>query len=214
MFISSMAIVFEHSVNGLILPGLYLLTQDEFYYMIALYGEVAYMIYASVLVLASYALNRDVTIEQMHEAVWPLLLVHHLATIALCGGCIIIGESVPKDLVCAVLLAMLGLTSSLHYVGQILDFSPVAQANAPYTRLCNHVLCLASQIAFRVIYWIRICYLSVVFCLEILGVGGAVIVTSILLLFTLFNIDFVKFHVKATNACWMKIQQNKVGKYS
>ncbi len=180
--------------------------------MTALYGELAYMIHASALILASYGLKRDVTIEQLHEAVWPLLLIHHLATIGLCSGCIII-ESVPKDLVCVVLLAMLGFTSSLHYIGQILDFSPIAQVNAPYTRLCNHVFCLSSQIAFRGIYWIRICYLSVVSCLETLGVGVTVLVALMLLLFTLFNIDFVKFHVKATKACWMKIQQNKVGKY-
>jgi hypothetical protein len=211
MFISSMTLIFEHSVNGLVLPGLYLYTRDELYYMLALYGELAYMIYASTLILASYGLGRDVTIEQMHEAVWPLLLVHHLATIGLCGGCIIVGEGVPKDLVCATLFAMLGFTSSLHYLGQILDFSPLAQVNAPYVRLFNHVFCLSSQIAFRGIYWIRICYLSVVHCLDTLGVGAAVILASMLLLFTLFNIDFVKFHLKATKACWTKIQQEKMG---
>ena len=135
VFISSTAIISEHSVDGLIVPGLYLPTRDELYYVMALNGEAAYMIYASVSILASHALGRDVTVEQMHEAVWPLLLVHHLATIALCSACILIGERVPKDLVCAALLAMLGLTSSLHYVGQILDFSPFAQAAAPYSRL-------------------------------------------------------------------------------
>jgi hypothetical protein len=45
-------------------------------------------------------------------------------------------------------------------------------------------------------------------------VGAAVIVASILILLTLFNVDFVKLHEKATKACWMKIQQDKVGKYS
>jgi hypothetical protein len=109
------------------------------------------MIYASVSILASYVLGRDVTVEQMHEAVWPLLLVHHLAAIALCFGCILIGESVPKDLVCAALLAMLGLTSSLHYVGQILDFSPFTQVNAPHSIVQPRVLpgladCLSGNI--------------------------------------------------------------------
>ena len=52
------------------------------------------------------------------------------------------------------------------------------------------------------------------FCLETLGVGAAVRVASILILFTLFDVDFVKLHVKATTkACWMKIQQEKRGKY-
>lgn len=212
MFMSSMTIVFEHTVNGLILPGLYLLTRDDLFYTLALYGEVAYMIYSSTLIIVSYVQKRDVTIEQLHEAVWPLLLTHHVASMTLCTGCIFAVDSVPKDLVCAVLLALLGLTSSLHYVGQILDVSPLAQANAPLTRLCNHVFCLAMQIAFRVIYWMWLIYLSFVHCLGTFGVGAAVTVTSILLLFTLFNIDFVKFHLKATKACWIKIRQDKVMK--
>jgi hypothetical protein len=197
------------------------------YYFAALYGELAYMTYASSLILASYVLGRDVSIEQMHVAVWPLLLVHHLATIALIAGCIFVegldgggggggggGGEPPRDLVCEVLLAMLGFTSTLHYLGQILDFSPLAQANAPYTRLCNHVFCLISQILFRGICWPMICYLSVVHCLSLLGVSAAAIVALMLLMFTLFNIDFVKFHVKATKACWMKIRREKVGKTS
>lgn len=44
--------------------------------------------------------------------------------------------------------------------------------------------------------------------------GAAVIVASILILLTLFNVDFAKLHEKAIKACWMKIQQDKVGKYS
>jgi hypothetical protein len=124
------------------------------------------MIYASVSILASYVLGRDVTVEQMHEAVWPLLLVHHLAAIALCFGCIIIGESVPKDLVCAALLAMLGLTSSLHYVGQILDFSPFAQANAPHSVVQPRVLPGLADSLSGNIYWIRICYFLSMFFLS------------------------------------------------
>jgi hypothetical protein len=85
-----------------------------------------------------------------------------------------------------------------------------------HTRLCNHVFCLASQIAFRVIYigYEYVIFCPCFFCLETLGVGAAVIVASILILLTLFNVDFVKLHEKATKACWMKIQQDKVGKYS
>ena len=171
------------------------------------------MIYASFLIALSYpiALDRDVTIEQMHRSVWSLLLVHHIASMALCIGCIVIGESVPKDLVCSVLLAMLGFTSSLHYVGQILDFSPWAQSNAPYTRLCNHIFCLASQVFFRGIYWIKLFYMSIIHCLEAHGAGTASTVAFILLLFTIFNADFVKFHIKATKGCWMRIKQETRG---
>jgi len=214
IFISSISILFEHTVNGLILPGLFLITRDALFFNLALYGEVAYMIYASILIVLSYSQKRDITLEQLHEAVWPLLLIHHVATLALCFICIIFSESTPKDLVCMVLLSLLGLTSSLHYFGQVLDVCPLAMANAKYTRLCNHIFCLIMQIVFRVINWMRLFYVCVVHCMDTLGVGAAVIVTLILLLFTVFNVDFVKFHVKATKACWIKIRDEKIVKLS
>lgn len=70
------------------------------------------------------------------------------------------------------------------------------------------------QIVFRVINWMRLFYVCVVHCMDTLGVGAAVIVTLILLLFTVFNVDFVKFHVKATKACWIKIRDEKIVKLS
>lgn len=212
MCLACMTIIFEHSINGLVLPGLYLLTHNSLYYNLALYGEIGYMIYASALIAASYSLGRDVTVEQMHKSVWPLLLLHHICSMILCIGCIIVGEGVPRDLACGVLLALLGLTSSLHYVGTILDFSPLAQSNAPYTRLCNHIFCLASQVLFRGIYWLKILYEVMVHCLETHSMGTVGTVAIISLLFSLFNIDFVKFHISATKGCWMKIQQEKKGK--
>ena len=208
MFLASIVVLFEHFINGFILPGMFLLTHNDVYYNLALYGEVAYMIYATTLIGASYALKRDVTIEQMHEAVWPMLLMHHIASMILCIGCILVGgENIPQELVCGVLLALVGLTSSLHYVGQLLDFSPLSQSNAPYTRLYNHIFCFASQIFFRGIYWVQLFYTSVVHALENYGISTAILLALILLLFTLFNVDFIKFHFKATKGCWMKIQQ-------
>ena len=211
MFLASISVIVEHTINGLILPGLYLITREDYYCNLALYGEVGFMIYASTLIIASFALRKDVTIEQQHESVWGLVLIHHIASLFLCVACIV-KEDIPKDLICSVLLVLVGLTSSLHYVGVILDFSPLAQSNAPYIRLCNHIICLASQITFRCIYWVQIVYLSIVHCLEAHGTGTALAVGLSFLLFTLFNIDFIKFHLKATKGCWMKIQQEKNGK--
>lgn len=213
MFHSSITVIFEHSINGLLLPILYLCTHNDLFFNLAMYGEVAYMIYTTTLIGVSYIIKRDVTIEQMHEAVWPILLIHHIASMIICVGIILIGDNVPKDLICIALLSLLGLTSTLHYVGQILDFSPYSQSNAPYTRLCNHILCLSLQIFFRGIYWIRIVYLSLMHCLETHGTGTATVLAIVLLMFSLFNVDFVKFHVKATEGCWMKIRQDELRKY-
>ena len=213
MLLSSISVIFEHSINGLVLPGLYLFTQKDIYFNLAMYGEVAYMMYTTILIGVSYVIKRDVTIEQMHEAVWPILLMHHIASMIICIACILIGETIPKDLVCVAMLALLGFTSTLHYFGQILDFSPFSQSNAPNTRLCNHLFCLGSQIFFRGIYWLRIVYLGLMHCYESHGAGTTVFLALILLMFSLFNVDFVKFHVKATEGCWLKIQQDELRKY-
>lgn len=209
MFLSSATVIVEHVINGLIFPILYLMTKDLLYYNIALYSEVAYMIWASFLIGLSYYYREDMTIEQMHPAVWSLLLLHHISSLILCIGCLLVGDNVPRNLVCYALLCLLGFTSSLHYVSQILDFSPVAHANAPYTRLLNHILCFLSQLVFRVIYWAKICYLSILHCFEVHGMGLASALIIILALFTTFNFDFLRFHFKATKGCWSKIREMK-----
>ena len=209
MFISSVVVFFEHCINGLMLPVCYLVTHDDIYLNVCLYSEVGYMVYATVYIMLSYAYNKDVTVEQMHRSVWPLLLVHHISSLILCIGCIYFIEAAPKDLICWVLLALLGLTSSLHYVAQILDFSPFSQANKPWLRMSAHVVCLFFQIAFRMVYWIKIVFMAVTHCLDEHGLELAAIVLTIFLLFTLFNVDFVRFHYKATLGCWLKIQQGK-----
>ena len=58
----------------------------------------------------------------------------------------------------------------------------------------------------------KILYDSISIALDNHGTGIAAIVGLVLLLFTLFNVDFIKFHLKATKGCWMKIQQGKMGK--
>jgi hypothetical protein len=209
MFLSSVVVVFEHCINGFVLPVCYLVTQHDVYLNVCLYSEVGYMIYATTWIILSYLYNKDVTVEQMHSAVWPLLLLHHISTLILCIGCIYFIESAPKDLICWVFLALLGLTSSLHYVGQILDFSPLAQANKPWARLFAHIVCLCSQIVFRMIYWLKIVFMTVKHCLDAHGLQIATSVLIILLLFTLFNVDFVRFHYKATKGCWKKVVKSK-----
>lgn len=207
MFISSVVVIVEHCINGLILPVCYLLTHEDLYLNICLYSEVGYMIYATTLIILSYVYNKDLTIEQMHKSVWPLLLLHHILSMVLCIGCIYFIQTIPKRLVCWVLLALLGFTSSLHYVGQILDFSPLSQANSPNVRMLAHILTLVSQLWFRGLYWVKIVYMIVMHCIDGHGVYIGLTTLMILLLFTAFNVDFIKFHYKATMGCWLKLQQ-------
>lgn len=145
----------------------------------------------------------------MHKSVWPLLLLHHALSMVLCIGCICFIETIPKKLVCWVLLALLGFTSSLHYIGQILDFCPLSQANSgPKVRMLAHILTLISQLWFRGIYWIKIVYMIVMHCIDAHGGNLGLTTLIILLLFTAFNVDFIKFHYKATMGCWrLKLQQ-------
>jgi len=204
MCIASMVLIVEHLMTGLVLPALYLYSGEVVYFEMSMYGEIGYQIVSIALIIASYVLKRDVTIEQMHSAVWPLLLIHHVSTVFLCALGLGLGDLCPRKEVCGFLFSLLGLTSTLHYVGQILDFSPCSQANAPYVRLTNHLIALVSMVWFRCIYWFKIAYFAIDRAAEIGGYATAIPVGLVLLLFTAFNADFIKFHVKATIGCWKK----------
>ena len=206
MFVASMFLTFEHVIGGVVLPMAYLLTQDPSYFELAMYSEIGMQMVLSVAILFSYAVGADVTVEQMHPSVWPLLLIHHACTASFCILCLNIGDDCPREEVAYILLVLLGLTSSLHYVSQMLDFSPLSQSNAPYTRLINHAICLSAQIIFRGVVWFWIVHST---CWKLHAACGPNVAAScfvVSLLFTAFNFDFIKFHYKATIGCYRKIQ--------
>mmetsp|Transcript_18430 Transcript_18430/g.53144 ORF Transcript_18430/g.53144 Transcript_18430/m.53144 type:complete len:370 (-) Transcript_18430:64-1173(-) len=205
MCIASLILTVEHLVTGLILPAMYLRSKKVVFFDMSMYGEIGFQMVSCAHILASFYLERDVTIEQMHKAVWPLLLVHHICTIFLCVLSLSLGDSCPREGVCQFLFALLGLTSTLHYLGQIMDFSPISQANTPYLRMANHLFTLVAMIWFRCIYWVKISFFTIEHAAQNSGNTTAVLVALVLLLFSAFNFDFVKFHLKATRGCWKKI---------
>lgn len=209
MFVASMFLTFEHVVGGVILPAAYLVTKHTSYFDLAMYSEIGMQIVLSIAILYSYGVGVDVTIEQMHPAVWPLLLIHHVCTASFCILCLHIGDACPREEVAYILFALLGFTSSLHYVSQMLDFSPLSQSNAPYTRLVNHAFCLSAQLIFRGVVWFWMVHETCWKLHDACGPKVAITCFVVSLLFTAFNVDFIKFHYKATIGCYRKIQSNQ-----
>ena len=206
MFVASMFLTFEHVVGGVILPAAYLVSQNTAYFDLAMYSEIGMQVVLSIAILYSYVVGEDVTVEQMHKSVWPLLLIHHVCTASFCVLCLHIEDACPRDEVAYILFALLGFTSSLHYISQMLDFSPLSQSNAPYTRLINHVFCLSAQLIFRGVVWFWMVHETCWKLHDACGPNVAVTCFVVSLLFTAFNFDFIKFHYKATIGCYRKIQ--------
>ena len=206
MFVASLFLTFEHVIGGVVLPMAYLMTREATYFDIAMFSEIGMQIVLSVAILFSYVVGDDVTVEQMHPSVWPLLLIHHVCTASFCILCLSIGDDCPREEVSYILLALLGLTSSLHYVSQMLDFSPLSQSNTPYTRLVNHAVCLSAQLVFRGVVWFWMVHSTCWKLHATCGPNVAVTCFVVSLLFTAFNFDFIKFHYKATIGCYRKIQ--------
>ena len=206
MFVASLFLTVEHVIGGVVLPMAYLVTRDTAFFDLAMYSEIGMQIVLSVAILFSYVVGADATVEQMHPSVWPLLLIHHACTASFCVLCLRIGDDCPRDEVAYILLALLGLTSSLHYVSQMLDFSPLSQSNAPYTRLINHAVCLSAQLVFRGAVWFWMVYSTCWKLHAVCGPNVAAMCFVVSLLFTAFNFDFIKFHYKATIGCYRKIQ--------
>jgi hypothetical protein len=209
MSISSFVLTIEHVVNGLVTPLLFLATERAVYFDLSMYGEVGYQLISCFWIIVSYYKDQDLTVEKMHSSIWHLLLVHHFSTIGLCLLCLILGDDGPRVLASHTMVSMLGVTSTLHYVAQVLDFSPFSQANTPYFRLANHVVTTAAQIWFRCISWTWILYTAVTHSFQEYSASIASGITVSLLLFTAFNVEFVSFHIKATKGCWAKIKETQ-----
>jgi len=208
MFVASMVLSLEHAINGAILPLLYLRTREIAWFNLALVSECGFQVVLIYYIALSYRRGQDVTVEQMHRAVWPLLLVHHVCTLAFCALCLHLGDDCPREEVSRLLLALLGFTSTLHYVSQMLDFSPLSQANAPLTRMANHVFCLGSQLYYRGLVFVVTVHSAMEKLFEVGGWPMSLGCGTIALLFSAFNIDFIKFHLKATIGCAKKINCN------
>ena len=81
---ASLFLTFEHVIGGVVLPMAYLMTREATYFDIAMFSEIGMQIVLSVAILFSYVVGDDVTVEQMHPSVWPLLLIHHVCTASFC----------------------------------------------------------------------------------------------------------------------------------
>ena len=206
MFVASMFLTFEHVVGGVVLPAAFLMTQNTAYFDLAMYSEIGMQLVLSIAILYSYVVGEDRTIEQMHPAVWPLLLIHHVCTASFCILCLHIEDDCPRDEVAYIIFALLGFTSSLHYISQMLDFSPLSQSNAPNTRLLNHAFCLSAQLIFRGFVWFWMVHETCWKLHDACGPSVSITCFVVSLLFTAFNFDFIKFHYKATIGCYRKIR--------
>lgn len=209
MFVASMFLTFEHVVGGIILPMTYLWTKNTAYFDLMMYSEIGMQVVLTVAIMYSYIAGVDVTVEQMHSSVWPLLLIHHACTASFCVLCLRIGDHCPREEIAYILFALLGFTSSLHYISQMLDFCPLSQSNAPYTRLLNHAFCLSAQLIFRGVVWFWMVHVTCWKLHASCGANVSVACFMVSLLFTAFNFDFIKFHYKATIGCYRKIQNAK-----
>ena len=205
MFVASMVLSFEHAINGAILPIIYLRTREIAWFNLALISECGFQIVLIYHILLSFRLRIDVTVEQMHRAVWPLLLVHHICTLAFCVMCLYLGDDCPRDEVSHLFIALLGFTSTLHYISQMLDFSPLSQSNTPLIRMANHVFCLGSQLYYRGLKFVVMTHLTMGKLYKVGGLPLSLGCGLIALLFSAFNIDFIKFHLKATIGCAKKM---------
>lgn len=205
MFVASMVLSLEHAVNGAALPLLYLSTREVAWFNLTLVSECGVQVVLIYHIALSYWRGIDITVEQMHRAVWPALLVHHVCTLAFCILCLHLGDACPREDVARLFLALLGFTSTLHYVSQMLDFSPLSQANTPWIRMANHAFCLGTQLYYR--GW-SFAITAHAIMGKLSEVGGAPLQLGcgvIALLFGAFNIDFIKFHYKATVGCAKRI---------
>jgi hypothetical protein len=198
----------EHFVVGLILPMNYLYGDGlPRNFAWAMYADIGANVVESLLVFMSYATKENYTVTKYSRAIWPLILMHHISAIGMCSLGLYLGDTCPRALACELIIALLGTTGAGHLMMIVIDFTPFAFPDSPVTRLLFGAVLTGAMIWFRAIYWINLAYKTIVISSEVSDSWIVLILTTVsLLLFTAFNLDFIKYHVKSVMASWKKFQ--------
>jgi len=200
----SLAFAFEHFVCGFLFPMNYLygkelglpLGGDELNFAFALYGDIGANIVTTTLCVASYVTNTNLTLEKYSRAIWPLIILHHVAATGMSCIALTVGPACPKDLACLLIISLLGTTGMGHLL--IVPFDMTPWNDNKVIKLFFQGILTSSMIWFRVLYWTVLVYrILIQTYVTNQGVLVWVFITVSLLLFTVFNLEFVGYHYKA-----------------
>ena len=108
------------------------------------------------------------------------------------------------------MISLLGTTGCFHLLVVPLTYSPVN--DQPRVGFVVQTIVVASMLWFRVVYWVVLCQQLVA---EVVSEGGMLVgggCVAALLLFTLFNIDFVKYHLKVERTVYRRMMASQGAK--
>jgi len=214
MVIGHLVLATEHFVFGLGLPCWYLYGKevglpyggDCRLFVLALIGDMGANVVDCVMTAASYFVGSNVSLLQLSRPIWPLVLAHHLSAIGMCYVGLWLGEDCRRDLACLLLISLLGTTGCFHLLCVPLMYTPVN--DQPRVGFVVQTLVVASMLWFRVFYWVVLCYqivAEVYYRPEAGSVVASCFCFAALLLFTLFNVDFVKYHLKVERTTYQRM---------
>ena len=220
MIVGHLVLATEHFVFGFIIPCWYLYGEqmglpyggDSRRFVLALVGDMGANVVDSVSTAASYFVGSNVSLLQLTRPIWPLELAHHISAIGMCYVGLLLGDEYkrPMDLGCLLLISLLGTTGCFHLLVVPLTYSPVN--DQPRVGFVVQTIVVASMLWFRVVYWVVLCQQLVA---EVVSEGGMLVgggCVAALLLFTLFNIDFVKYHLKVERTVYRRMMASQGAK--
>jgi len=208
----------EHGIAGLV--ALYALYVDLTYIRVVVYIDMGFNMVDLVLMVASMIIKYDITVYSGVRSMDPakgdpnmaglfkLLAAHHF------GGVLLesLSLSINSDalLMAEMAVAMLGTTGMLHFVAVLTDAMPIRENPRNWLLFTGSVL--VTMVYYRGFMWVFYVYRSIVDVYGKAGILGVVLDVLFLSLFTLFNIDFIKFYYSKSKKIYSQFKEQQTQK--
>mmetsp|Transcript_19958 Transcript_19958/g.32894 ORF Transcript_19958/g.32894 Transcript_19958/m.32894 type:complete len:389 (+) Transcript_19958:527-1693(+) len=209
------AYAFEHAIAGAF--AVYALNHDLRYIRVVAYIDIGFNLADLVLMVVSMAIQYDISIymgpkrmipskgDSDASGIFKLLAFHHLGAAVL--ELLSLKYNSNPLLCCNIAVAMLGTTGLMHCLAVLTDSLPIRSNRSGWFAI--NAFTLAVMVWYRALAWPYIVYLSVYDSFE--QGGWMLTIPSVLFLglFTLFNIDFIKFYWHKTQMSYSLLVPSK-----
>lgn len=201
MVTGHICVFIQHIVCGLVLPLNQLfgktfgmpLGGSDLNFKLAMYGDIGANIVDLFTIAISGITGRNRCVMQLNRALWPLMIMHHVSAIGMEATAMALGSVCPPELACKLIISLLGTTGAAHNVVVPAIYTPFY--DSPTVMLGFQTAVFGSMCWYRGIYWLFLTYRCMATSYAYSG-GTCVATGCSMLLFTLFNQDFIAFHWK------------------
>lgn len=224
-FLGNFAYAVQHGVSGIMAYIAWTRFGDIsekdawFIFKLAVYLDVGFNITDLILMGISILFSIDITIYsgprfkpvaknrknmKAISGIMKLLLMHHLGAVGMELSGLYLGPEL--DLGCRLLISLLGTTGCLHFICVCAGYTPIVNQFV-LSSFILHFGTFIAMLYYRAYQWIIVVNEGLKATYHKGGYQATISVSFALLIFTLFNLDFIKHYYKVSKKSFKLIKK-------